>query len=178
VAARPDGVEREADRLPVIVVLDNVRSAFNVGLVFRVCDCVNVQALWLSGITPYPGVSVHATNHISRTAVGGSLESVPWRHVERVVPDLARRRAAGWRVVVYEQTADAGDWRGVPRRQPTLAVFGHEREGVRPEILATADEVAALPVRGATNSLNVAVCAGVVLYRALDAWRPFAGSAC
>ena len=64
VASRPSHGERESSRWPVIVVLDNVRSAYNVGLVFRLCDCINVQELWLAGITPYPGVSEHATNRI------------------------------------------------------------------------------------------------------------------
>ena len=77
VASRPSDVEREAARLPVTVVLDNVRSAHNVGLMFRLCDCVNVEALWLSGITAYPGVSEKATNRIQKTGVGGSLDVVP-----------------------------------------------------------------------------------------------------
>ena len=82
VASRPDADERNATRLPVIVVLDDIRSATNVGLMFRLGDCVNIEALWLAGITAWPGVSEHATNRIAKTGVGGSVEVLPWRHLE------------------------------------------------------------------------------------------------
>ena len=88
VASRPSPVERERIRLPVIVVLDDVRSAHNVGLVFRLCDCVNVQALWLTGITCWPGLSERSTNRIQKTGVGGSIDVLPWEHHEDPVPRL------------------------------------------------------------------------------------------
>jgi len=171
VASRPAATERDGTRLPVIVVLDDVRSAHNVGLVFRLCDCVNVRGLWLTGITAYPGVSEHATNRIAKTGVGGSLDVLPWEHHEDPVPPVRRLKAEGWRVVVLEQGAGSTPWREADWTTPLVLVLGHERDGVRDDLLALADDVAELPVRGITNSLNVALCASAVLYEVLERWK-------
>ncbi len=167
VDARPAQGERESTRLPVIVVLDNVRSATNVGLMFRLCDCLNVEALWLTGYTAYPGVSEHATNRIRKTGVGGSIEVLPWRSIEHPEPEIAALKAEGWRVVVLEQGEGSNLWRDADYGTRTILVLGHEREGVRDEVLALADEIVELPVRGVTNSLNIATCASAVLYEML-----------
>jgi len=178
VASRLDAATRDATRLPVIVVLDDVRSAFNVGLLFRLCDCVNVRALWLGGITAYPGVSTHADNHLRKTGVGGSLDVLPWRHLADPTAEVARLKGEGWHVAVLEQGEGTVPWRDARLRVPLVLVLGHERAGVRDGLVALADEVVELPVRGITNSLNVAVCAGAVLYEVLgrlgdgpDGWR-------
>lgn len=167
VASRPSAAERATSRLPVIVVLDHIRSATNVGLMFRLCDCLNVEALWLTGITAYPGVSEHATNRIRKTGVGGSLDVLPWRHHEDVVPPLRELQQDGWRVVALEQGVGTTSWHEADYGTKTVLVFGHEREGVRDEVLALADAIVSLPVRGITNSLNVATCASAVLYEVL-----------
>lgn len=167
VALRPDTETREATRLPVIVVLDDVRAAYNVGLMFRLCDCVNIEALWLAGITAYPGVSEHATNRIAKTGVGGSLEVLPWRHLEDPVPEVRALQSKGWRVVVAEQGEGAIPWREARYGERTILILGHERRGVRDELIALADQIVELPVRGITNSLNVATCASVLLYEIL-----------
>lgn len=152
------------ERQPVLVVLDDVRSAFNVGLTFRVADTANVRGLWLAGITPYPGSSERSDGRMAKTAVGGSLQTVPWRAVADATDGVARLQRRGWRVVVVEQTTGAVRHDQGCYGARTVLVFGHERAGVRDSLLALADEVVALPVDGVTNSLNVAVCAGIVLY--------------
>lgn len=167
VASRPSATERDRTRLPVVVVLDNIRSANNVGLVFRLCDCVNVEALWLTGITAWPGVSERATNRILKTGVGGSLDVLPWVRYDDAAPEIARLKRAGWRVVAVEQGAGSVPWRSASYDLPLVLVFGHERDGVRDDLLTLADEVVELPVRGITNSLNVALCASAVLYEVL-----------
>lgn len=167
VESRPTSSEREASRLPVIVVLDDIRSAVNVGLMFRLCDCLNVEALWLAGITAYPGVSEHATNRIRKTGVGGSLDVLPWRHLEDPVPEVTRLQQEGWTVAVLEQGEGTTPWRVADYGEKTVLVFGHERRGVRDELVTLADTIVELPVRGITNSLNVATCASAVLYEIL-----------
>jgi tRNA G18 (ribose-2'-O)-methylase SpoU len=157
----------EASRLPVIVVLDSVRSAFNVGLIFRLCDCVNVQELWLTGITPYPGVSEHATNRIRKTGVGGSVDTICWRYLADPVPELAQLRRQGWQIVAAEQGHGSQPWNRVDYRFPLALIMGHERDGVGDGPLSVAHEVIELPARGVTNSANVAVCAGALLYELL-----------
>lgn len=177
VAGRPSAAAREASRLPVVVLLDNVRSAHNVGLLFRLCDCVNVQALWLAGITAYPGVSTRADNRLAKTGVGGSLDVLPWCHLEDPLPAVREARAEGWHVAVLEQGEGSVPWRDAALARPLLLVLGHEREGVRDELLAEADEILELPVRGITNSLNVALCASAVLYECLGRWGEEAAGA-
>jgi tRNA G18 (ribose-2'-O)-methylase SpoU len=167
VRQRPPPEARERERLPVIVLLDNVRSAHNVGLVFRLADCVNVQELWLGGITPWPGVSEHATNRIRKTGVGGSLDVLPWRRMDDPAPEVRRRKESGWRIVALEQGEGSVPWREADYTLPLLLAFGHEREGLRDDVLDLADQIAELPVRGITNSLNVALCASAVLYEVL-----------
>ncbi len=170
VDSRPDAQAREASRVPLIVLLDDIRSAHNVGLLFRLCDCVNVEALWLGGITAYPGVSEHASNRIAKTGVGGSVDVLPWRHLEDPVPEVRRLRDEGWTIAVMEQGRGTTSWRRAAYGERTVLVLGHERRGVRQELLDLADVVVELPVRGITNSLNVATCASVVLYEILGRW--------
>jgi len=167
VAARPDADERAATRLPVVVVLDDIRSAYNVGLMFRLCDCVNVEALWLAGITAWPGVSEKATNRIGKTGVGGSVDALPWRHIEDPVPDVRALKEKGWRVVVVEQGEGSVAWCDADYGERTVLVLGHERRGVRDALIDLADVIVELPVRGITNSLNVATCASALLYEIL-----------
>jgi tRNA G18 (ribose-2'-O)-methylase SpoU len=172
VASRPDRARIEASRLPVTVVLDNVRSLQNVGLCFRVCDCANIERLILSGITGAPGQSEHANQQIGKTAVGGSLQTVPWEKLDDPMPRISELQRAGHQLVVFEQAEGSVPYRDVPYRFPLLAVFGHEREGVREPLLQAADHVAELPVRGITNSLNVAMTVSIVLYELLARWLP------
>ena len=176
VASRPAPADRDASRLPVIVVLDDVRSAHNVGLVFRLCDCVNIEGLWLTGITSWPGSSERASNRIQKTGVGGSIDVLPWRYLEDPRPEIEHLKAEGWRVVALEQGDGSTPWREVDYTTPLVLVFGHEREGVKDGLLELADEIAELPVRGITNSLNVALCASAVLYEVLARWDAAGGS--
>ena len=157
--------------MPVTVVLDNVRSLQNVGLIFRVCDCVNIQQLILSGITGTPGQSLHADQQIGKTAVGGSLQTVPWEKIDNPLPRLRELKLADHQLVVFEQSEGSVPWKDVPYHFPCILAFGHERQGVREELLQEADYVAELPVRGITNSLNVAMTASVALYELLTRWQ-------
>jgi len=164
---RPSEAVRNATRLSVIVVLDDIRSATNVGLLFRLCDCVNVECLWLAGITAYPGVSEHATNRIAKTGVGGSLDVLPWRHVVDPATEVRALQQEGWTVAVLEQGEGSVSWHEAAYGARTVLILGHERKGVRTELVDLADLVVELPVRGITNSLNVATCASAVLYEIL-----------
>ncbi|MFN8424229.1 MAG: TrmH family RNA methyltransferase [Anaerolineae bacterium] len=174
-ALRPTAAEREASRLPVVVVLDNVRSAYNTGLVFRLCDCVNIAQLWLTGCTPYPGHNPHADFHLRKTGVGGSLDVLPWRHLDDPAPELAALKASGWRIVAVEQGAGSVPLAEADLSGPVAFIFGHERMGVGDALLALSDAVVELPVRGVSNSLNVALCASAVLYAGLPTWLGVAG---
>ena len=157
--------EAQGRRLrPTLVLLDDVRSAHNVGLIFRLADTCGIRGLWLGGITPFPGRSERATHRIAKTAVGGSLGTVPWRHLPNPARGLRRLKRLGWRVTVVEQCERSTPWHSAPCDGKRIFVFGHERAGVRDSILRLADEIIDLPARGVTNSLNVALCAAIVLH--------------
>ena len=151
--------------LPVAVLLDNVRSMYNVGAFFRTADAAAVEKLYLCGITGYP--PKHA---ISKTALGAD-ETVPWEHAWEPLPVVAQLRARGYEMAAIETTVHAVDLFDWSPRFPVCLVFGHEVEGVRPEISELCDTHVRIPMLGAKHSLNVATAGGVVIYELLRKYR-------
>jgi 23S rRNA (guanosine2251-2'-O)-methyltransferase len=147
--------------LPAAVLLDNVRSLYNVGSFFRTADAVHAEKLYLSGITGRP-----PKRAIAKTALGAE-ETVAWEHTWEPLPLLETLRARGYEIAAIEtavHAVDLFDW--VPRF-PVCVVFGHEVEGIRPELSAFADTHVRIPMLGIKHSLNVATAGGVVLYELL-----------
>lgn len=144
----------------VTVVLDDVRSRHNVGSIFRTADAFGAERILLCGFTPCPP---HA--EIEKTALGAT-RSVPWEHVPAAVDAVNKLRAEGYRVLAVEQTASAmalGDLNPEPGR-PLAMVFGNELHGVSQAVVEAADACVMVPQRGSKHSLNVSVCAGVMLH--------------
>ena len=152
-------------RLPVTVLLDNVRSLYNVGAFFRTADASGVEKLYLCGITGRP-----PKRAIAKTALGAE-ESVAWEHASDAVAALASLRAKGYEIAAIETTVhavDLFDWRP---RFPVCLVFGHEVDGIRPEVSAFCDTHVRIPMLGAKHSLNVATAGGVAVYELLRKYR-------
>lgn len=144
----------------VTVVLDDVRSRHNVGSIFRTADAFGAERILLCGFTPCPP---HA--EIEKTALGAT-RSVPWEHVPAAVDAVNKLRAEGYRVLAVEQTAMAmalNDLNPEPGR-PLAMVFGNELHGVSQAVVEAADACVMVPQRGSKHSLNVSVCAGVMLH--------------
>lgn len=144
----------------VTVVLDDVRSRHNVGSIFRTADAFGAERILLCGFTPCPP---HA--EIEKTALGAT-RSVPWEHVPAAVDAVNKLRAEGYRVLAVEQTAKAmsiSDLNPEPGR-PLAMVFGNELHGVSQAVVEAADACVMVPQRGSKHSLNVSVCAGVMLH--------------
>jgi tRNA G18 (ribose-2'-O)-methylase SpoU len=156
---------QESQRLPVAVLLDNVRSMYNVGAFFRAADGVNLQKLCLCGITAHPPKKA-----ITKTALGAE-ETVPWEHDWEALHMAERLRHAGYEIVAIETRADALDLFEWQPRFPVCVAFGHEVDGLRPELLQTADTHVRIPMLGQKNSLNVATAGGIVLYELLRKYR-------
>ena len=166
VARKPDPTTfGQLRRIPVSIVLDDVRSLANVGLIFRICDALRVERLYLCGITGYP--PKHA---ISKTALGAD-ETVPWEHAWEPLPMVQSLRERGYELAAIETTVHAVDLFDWSPRFPVCLVFGHEVEGVRPEISALCDTHVRIPMLGAKHSLNVATAGGVVIYELLRKYR-------
>jgi 23S rRNA (guanosine2251-2'-O)-methyltransferase len=159
--ARYDGMEA----LPAAVLLDNVRSMYNVGAFFRTADAAGIGKLYLAGITSFP-----PKNAISKTALGAE-ETVPWEHSWDPLPTLDALRARGWELAAIETTVHAVDLFDWVPAFPVCVVFGHETDGIRPEVSARCDTHVRIPMLGAKHSLNVATAGGVVLYELLRKFR-------
>jgi tRNA G18 (ribose-2'-O)-methylase SpoU len=151
---------RAAAKLPLVLVLDNIRSGLNVGSIFRSADAFLAEELVLCGITAQP-----PHREILKTALG-STETVPWRYESDVVQALQGLRATGYRVLAVEQ-ASPRTWlhevAPTPGERYAL-LLGNEVDGVSPAALAHCDGAIEIPQFGAKHSLNVAVAAGIVLW--------------
>jgi len=157
-------------RLPVVVLLDNVRSLYNTGAFFRTADACAVEKLVLCGITPRPDQGVKQKNAISKTALGAD-ESVAWEYASTTSSALEALIKTGRHVAVVEtspRALDLYDWTPV---WPMCLVFGHETEGVSPEVARYCGTHVRVPMLGDKHSLNVATVAGVVLYELLRKYR-------
>ena len=163
--ATPLAAAYEGIALPVAVLLDNVRSMYNVGAFFRTADAARIEKLYLCGITAQP-----PKRGIAKTALG-SEQSVAWEHSWDAVEAAGRLRARGYEIAAVEtslHSVDLFDWEPA---FPLAMIFGHEVEGIRPELLALADTHVRIPMLGAKHSLNVATAGGVVLYELLRKYR-------
>ena len=151
--------------LPVTVLLDNVRSLYNVGAFFRTAEAVRLEKLYLGGITGRP-----PKRAISKTALGAE-EKVAWEHTwdpATLVEELRRR---GYEIAAVETAAHAVDLFDWAPQFPVCLVFGNEVEGIRREIAARSDTLVSIPMLGAKHSLNVATAGGVVIYELLRKYR-------
>ena len=156
------------EQLPVIALLDNVRSLYNVGAFFRTADGAGLRKLILCGITGRPPHS-----GISKTALGAE-STVTWEHGEDTVPLVTRLRAAGHEIVAIEtsiRSVDLFDWQPA---FPVCVIFGNEIDGIRPELSELADTHVRIPMLGLKHSLNVATAGGVVIYELLRKYRSLA----
>lgn len=155
----------EGQHLPVVVLLDDVRSMYNVGAFFRVADGVALEKLFLCGITAHP-----PKNAISKTALGAE-NTVPWQHDWDAIPVAEGLRRSGFELVAIETSSKAVDLFEWQPTFPVCVVFGNEVEGLRHKLLAMADTHVRIPMLGHKKSLNVATAGGVVLYELLRKYR-------
>lgn len=163
------GVPRHAlasrERNPVHVVLDNLRSAFNVGSIFRTADAGLVDHLHLCGMTAFP-----PNDKLSKTALG-AFDYVPWTHYPDAAHAIARLRDAHVPVIAVEITDDAVPLYNYSWPRPVAIVFGHEVTGIAPPVLARCDATVCIPMHGYKNTINVATAFGIVLYEILRQWN-------
>ena len=151
--------------LPVGVLLDNVRSMYNVGAFFRTADATAIANLYLSGISACP-----PKKEISKTALGAEL-TVPWEYWRDPAAELGGLRTRGFEIAVIETSTHAVDLFDWKPRFPVCIVFGHEVDGVRHELAELADTHVRIPMLGTKHSLNVATSGGVVIYELLRKYR-------
>jgi 23S rRNA (guanosine2251-2'-O)-methyltransferase len=152
-------------RLPVRVILENVRSLYNVGAFFRTCDAVGVEMLELCGITGRP-----PSKQLHKTALGAE-ESVGWRHHADSIELAGELRGAGYEIAAVETSLHAVDLFDWQPRFPVCIVFGNEVEGIHPDLSRLCDTHVRIPMLGTKHSLNVATAGGVAIYELLRKYR-------
>ena len=151
---------RAAEKLPLVVVLDNVRSLHNVGSVFRTADAFRLAGVWLCGITACP-----PSAEIHKTALGAE-DSVSWTYCDDTLQAVERLRADGSIVLAVEQVEGSlklDTFRLDPSRRYAL-VMGNEVRGVRQDVVDAADQALEIPQYGTKHSMNVSVTAGIVMW--------------
>jgi tRNA G18 (ribose-2'-O)-methylase SpoU len=152
-------------QLPVCVLLDNVRSLYNVGSFFRTADAAGIERLHLCGITGHPPKKA-----LTKTALG-SEERVPWTHSWNAAQELAAISDLGYEIAAVETSVHSVDLFDWTPRFPVCVIFGHEVDGISPALLERCDTHVRIPMLGAKHSLNVATAAGVVIYELLRKYR-------
>lgn len=144
----------------LVAVLDNVRSLYNVGSMFRTADALGIERLYLCGMTGTPADGLTRAR-ISKTSLGAE-ETVPWTHAATAAEAVAQLKADGFEIIALEQTPAALPLPGFRPTSDTLAlVVGHELYGVHATALVAADRHVTIPMLGTKESLNVAVAFGI-----------------
>ena len=151
---------REAEKMPLIVVLDDVRSMYNIGSVFRTSDAFRVERICLCGICSTP-----PHRDIHKTALGAE-ESVAWSYHEETADCLQALKQQGYRIYAVEQVDDSMKLDALPERlgERVAVVFGNEVEGVQEELLPLCDGSIEIPQQGTKHSLNISCAAAIVLW--------------
>ena len=169
---------KEAEKLPLIVVLDDVRSLYNVGSVFRSCDAFRVEAVYLCGITATP-----PNTEIHKTALGGE-DSVDWEYFKTTEEAVEKLKQKGYFVYSIEQVEGSTKLQNLPEAHKELfkqekesekqensslpkgyaVIFGNEVKGVKQNIVDMSDGCLEIPQFGTKHSLNVSVTAGIVVW--------------
>ena len=153
---------KRAEKLPIIIVLDNIRSLSNVGAFFRTADAFRIGELYLCGITACP-----PHREIHKTALGAD-ETVKWRYFESTETACQALKAEGYRIFAVEQVNDSVPLQDFVFEERTAYILGNEVEGVSEAALPYCEGAVELPQEGTKHSINVSVCAGIVMWKAFE----------
>ena len=152
---------KEADKLPLVVVVDNVRSLHNIGSIFRTADAFRIECIYLCGITAVPP---HPEMH--KTALGAEY-TVDWKYMKSAVDAVQQLKADGYEVYAVEQAEESImlDAFTPDASRRYAVVLGNEVKGVQQEVIDCCDGCLEIPQYGTKHSLNVSVAAGIVLWQ-------------
>ena len=151
---------KESKKIPVLAVLDNIRSQNNIGSVFRTADAFRLEGLILCGITATP-----PHREIHKTALGAT-ESVSWEYWEKTIEAIFELKERGYQILSVEQVEGAVnlDQLKLSSNQKYALVFGHEIRGVEQKVVDLSDQCIEIPQYGTKHSLNISVAAGIVIW--------------
>lgn len=150
--------------MSVSVILHNIRSAHNVGSIFRTADGAGVEKIYLSGYTPSP-IDRFGREHkeIQKTSLGAA-NTVPFEIADDLEKLLTKLKLEGKTIVAVEQTNKSIDYKNFDTDKDAVFIFGNEITGVEKDVLEKVDACIEIPMQGSKESLNVSVCAGIILF--------------
>lgn len=155
-------------QIEVIIVLNNIRSTYNVGSIFRTTDALGIKQIILGGTTPAPVDRFgRERSDIAKVSLGAE-KSVSWKYEKNVLPILKKLKKEGYQIITIEQSNKSVDYKKVKPKEKVVFVMGAEVDGVDKNILKIADIIAEIPMLGQKESLNVSVAFGVALFRILN----------
>lgn len=152
----------KAEKLPIIIMLDNIRSLSNVGAFFRTADAFRIEELLLCGITACP-----PHREIHKTALGAD-ETVKWRYFKTTEDACQQLKEEGYHIYAVEQVEGSMPLQDFEFAERTAYILGNEVEGVSEEALPYCEGAIELPQVGTKHSINVSVCAGIVMWKAFE----------
>jgi tRNA G18 (ribose-2'-O)-methylase SpoU len=153
-------------RNPVTILLDNVRSLYNVGSIFRTCDAALAKELVLAGFTPHPPRA-----EIEKTALG-AVDTVPWRYFKSTIEAIDKLKSEGNNIIAVEITDASRNYDNLKIVDfPLCLILGNELTGIDNQILDMCDDAIEIPMYGVKHSLNVSVATGIVLFEAIKIWN-------
>jgi tRNA G18 (ribose-2'-O)-methylase SpoU len=155
---------KSSEKLPVVVILDNIRSLNNVGSAFRTADAFRIEKIYLCGITAKP-----PHREIHKTAIGAT-DSVEWKYYETTISAIKELQQQNYNIVAVEQCQNSILLnRFTPSQtQKTALIFGNEVDGVSQQVLDSCDKVVEIPQYGTKHSLNISVSLGIVLWKVFE----------
>lgn len=157
-----------SDRFPINVIVDNVRSIYNVGSIFRTCDSSLINQISLCGLTPHP-----PREEISKTALDAE-KTVPWKYFKNTTDAVIEAKKNGITVLALELTDNKRSYTSIRKSEfPLAIVVGNELTGISDEVLNLCDGAIEIPMFGVKHSLNVSVSIGIVLFEALRTYFNF-----
>jgi len=159
----------QLEKLPVICVLDNIRSQHNIGSIFRTSDAFRIKELYLCGITATP-----PNREINKSALGAT-ESVTWQYFSETNEAIEKLKQAGYKIIAIEQAMESLDLEDyIPDVSENIAlVFGNEVNGVSEEVMEMVDACIEIPQFGTKHSFNVSVTAAIVLYQIYTKYKKY-----
>ncbi len=149
---------KKAKKIPLIVVLDNIRSLNNIGSVFRTADSFAIEKIYLCGITACP-----PHRDIYKTALGAE-ESVTWEYRESTLDVIRELQAKGYKVASIEQATNSVELSDVQKQTKIAVVLGNEVKGVQQEVIDASDICIEIAQYGTKHSLNISVCTGIIVH--------------
>lgn len=155
---------KTAEKFPIIVVLDNVRSMHNVGSIFRTADAFLIESIYLCGYTPKP-----PHRDINKTALGAT-ETVYWQHFDNILDAITILRQQSYKIYAVEQVKESLSLNHIEfnSNEKMAIIMGNEVEGVQEKVLNICDACIEIPQFGMKHSFNVSVAAGIILWKAIE----------